>query len=124
MYSLIIKDDIKEQDMLKCLASFFGVPKDCVGTFDIDRDMKEDILFESSAMRGDYSSQLCIYSKVVAAEKMLAMMICQVFNTEVLLSDDSLNPYSWIHVNGQGEEKAVYQRVDDPDEDLFLIKKP
>lgn len=121
MYSLIIRDCIKDEDMLQGLSSFFKDLNVSVAQFDVDKDQSEDILFESIAMNGNFCVQLSIYTHFIFDEKKLAVAICQFFKTEVLLSDDSVNPYSWILVKENGEEKTVYQKVDDDDE-LFIIK--
>jgi hypothetical protein len=120
MYSFIVKDCIKDVEILQWLLSFL---KDVsVAPFDVDKDQKEDLLFEGIPMTGDFCMQLFLYTELELEEKKLAAGINGKFKTDVLLSDDSDNPFSWIQIKENGEEKVVYQRVDEQDEDLFLIK--
>ena len=122
MYSLFIKDCATDQEIQQCLISFFKDFNVSIAPFDMDNKQNEEILFESSALKGDVCVQLSIYSKVTYDTKKLVVAICKFFKTEVVISDDSDNPYSWILVSENGDEKKIYEKVDKPDEDTFLIK--
>ena len=122
MYSFIIKNYIKDEDIRHWLLSFLDPLPVSVAVFSYEHKQQEELLFESYPMTGNYCMQLHIYTTLVFDEKKLATAICRFFKTKTIISDDSLNPYSWILINGDGEEKTVYQKVD-TDDDVFIIKE-
>ncbi|MBO9732535.1 MAG: hypothetical protein J7623_28085 [Chitinophaga sp.] len=93
-----------------------------VAPFDMNGDQIEDVLFDCSGIKGDFCTQLFVYTKMVFDVRYLADLICKALKTEVLIADNSLNPFSWILIT-EKEERIVYQRIEDNDENLFLIVK-
>lgn len=123
MFNLIIKDCISNESILRCLEEYFKNQNILVAPFDTSKDQHDYILFECMLIKGDFCLQLWLYTKIMYDPKKLAIHICNFEKTKVLLSDESVNPFSWILITSKGEEQVVSQKIDDNDEDLFLIEE-
>jgi hypothetical protein len=121
MQGIIIKDCIEQNDLLLGLSIFFGGKNLSVGHLDLSINQSEDVLLEASPLRGDFCIDLCVYSKVVYDIEDLSMFICDFFDTLVLISDNDVNPYSWILITKEGKKGIVSQVPEETD--LFLLKK-
>lgn len=120
MYSFIVKDCIEDEDVLSCLTLFFKECKVSISAFEIQGNKQDDILFDRQLMKGDFCIQLFLYTKIVLEIEEVAKFICETLKTEVLISDNDPNPFSWILIT-EKDRRVVYQKIDDDDE-LFLIK--
>ena len=121
MQSIIVKDFIKENELKDCLSAFFKVSS--ISYFDSVKGVQnEDILFEYIFLQGDFKLELCLYTDIVFSIEDLSLFICKHFKTEVLISDNSINPYSWILIAKTGRVGKVNQVV--REDDFFLIEKP
>lgn len=122
MYNFIIRKCISNDLILKCLEDYFRHENIPVRAFDADKNQRDNVLFDSTSIKGDFCVQLWLYTVMIFNVKILAVHICNFLKTEVLISDESANPFSWILITEEGEERVVYQRTDDTDADLFLLK--
>ncbi|MCW3463682.1 hypothetical protein [Chitinophaga nivalis] len=125
MYNFLIKDQFSDERILECLKAFFIGQNISIASFDHDMDQPEDLLFESILMRGDFCIQLWLYAKlnanVIYRPKEMASHICCFLKTEILISEKSINPFEWILITANGDERIVYQKIEDNDEDVFLL---
>ena len=121
MQSVIVKDFIKENELKDCLIAFFKGSS--ISYFNLVKgDQSEDVLFEYILLQGDFKFELCLYTDIVFSIEDLSVFICKHFTTEVLISDNSINPYSWILIANTGRVGKVKQVV--REDDFFLIEKP
>lgn len=120
MYSLIIKDCLSDDQILNCLILFFKEYKVSISPFDADENKQDGILFEKQLIKGDFCIQLFLFTKIALEIEKLAKFICQTLKTEILISDNDPNPFSWILIT-EKDKRLVYQRIDEDDEGLFLI---
>ena len=122
MQSIIVKELIKEEDLKNCLSAFFKDKPVSIACLDLQRVQSEDILFEYVFLQGDFKFELCLYTKTLFSIEELSLSICEKFKTQVLISDNTINPYIWILINETGKFSTVEQI--NRDDDLFLIKNP
>lgn len=121
MYGIIIKDFIEEDNMKDALHEFFKAPPFSVAYFDIERNPQNiDVKFEYNPMQGDFAFELCLYTHVLFSIEELSLSICRAFKTQALLSDSSINPFTWVLFNESGKVGTVEQVV--REDDLFQIK--
>jgi len=123
MNCIFIKNCIGEEGIRECLADFFRGQASTIKALDYNKKQDADVFFEANPMKGDYCVNLSIYSEIRTTDKALAVAFCRFFKTEVIISDESLNPYSWILVNSEGEERQVYEDTGDHEEDVFLLRR-
>ncbi|MCF6404400.1 hypothetical protein L3C95_15995 [Chitinophaga filiformis] len=109
MQGLIIKDGISQDDLLSGLSVFFGKMNLSVANLDTSAIQTENVLLESSPLKGDVRLDLCIYSRHTFDIDELSIFICSHFATSVLISDNDINPYSWILITKDGRKGTVYQ---------------
>lgn len=109
---LMIKDDIDKDDLLSTLSAYFALP---IAYLDIDAQQSETILLDISPMTGHYRMDLSIYSSHAFNTEEIAILVCQSFDTTVLISDNEINPYSWILITKDGNHGTVFQRTGDTD---------
>ena len=122
MYNMIIKDLITEENMKKCLQFFFKDMNLSVEPFTLDKKTElPDISFEYIPISGDFKFVLWLYTDVTFSGENISVSICKTFDTQVLISDDDVNPYSWILITKQGVMGTVYQIP--RDDDVFLIEE-
>ncbi|WP_212006474.1 hypothetical protein [Chitinophaga sp. HK235] len=118
MFSLIIKDCIDRADLLVSLSQFFK-NEVSIAYLDTDKERHEDVVYECIPMKGDFCIALWIYTDLKFDVKILSIFLCHSFKTEILISDNLLNPYTWILITDAGEQGVVRQLVDE--NDLFKI---
>ena len=122
MQSIIIKDLINEDNLLQCLNIFFNELPLSISYLDSSKNLQlEDIILEYIFLKGDFKVELCIYTSIDFSINELSLFICKQFKTEVLISDNSINPYSWFLITEKGDVGIVKQIINE--QDLFLIKK-
>lgn len=121
MYGIIIKDFVEENDMKNALHDFFKELPVSIAYFDIEKNSQnEDLKFEYNPMQGDFAFELCLYTSISFSIEELSLSICRAFKTQAVISDDSVNPYTWILLNESGKIGVVEQVV--REDDLFQIK--
>ncbi|SHN07713.1 hypothetical protein [Chitinophaga sp. CF418] len=109
MQNLIIKDYISQKDLLLALSTFWEKENLSVGYLDTSIIQNEDVLLEASPLAGDVCINLCIYAELTFDIDELSVFICDSFYTSVLISDNDINPYSWILITKNGRQGIVYQ---------------
>jgi hypothetical protein len=110
MHSLIVKDVISELNLQSCLTEFFQ--NYSVSRFDPANEISNgDILFEMIPIDGNFKLELCLYTEVTFSIELVSTFICKWFKTDVLISDASVNPFSWILLNENGLVGTVYQEA-------------
>jgi hypothetical protein len=123
MNGLIIRDTIREEDLLSSLNVFFSKNGLSVALLDIEKQHQSaDVLLEVNPLKGDFSFELSLYENVPYSILDLSVFICRQFKTEVLISDDDINPYTWILINEKGRVGPISQIPNE--DDLFLIRRP
>ena len=121
MQSIIVKDTIDEDHLKDCLSVFFNGRS--VSYLDLVNGIQnDDVLFEYIFLKGDFKFELCLFTDIVFSIEDLSILICKQFKTEVLISDDPSNPYSWILITNAGKIGNVSQVV--REDDLFSIQRP
>jgi hypothetical protein len=121
MQSIIVKDSITQDGLKSCLDAFFKDNCVSVAYFDLKKAIqKEDVLFEYVFLQGDFKLELCLYTKILFSLEEFALSVCKTFKTQVLISDNSSNPYTWILLNETGKVGIVEQIS--RDDDLFILK--
>lgn len=120
MQGLIIKDHISQETLLSGLSAFFAKRNLSVAYLDISMIQVDDVLLEASPLKGDACINLCIYSRATFDMEELSVFICGFFDTSVLISDNEMNPYSWILIAKDGSKKTIYQTAEE--NGLFLIR--
>ena len=78
----------------------------------------EQIDFDMVAYEGDFALKVSVY-KDAAHEEALARFLACTLHTKVIISDDSVNPYTWVLVDERGVAQPIQE---EPVEELgFFI---
>jgi hypothetical protein len=76
--------------------------------------------YHTAPFTGDVTLLLSV-DEDVADERALAQFLARFLPTKVIISDDSLNPYTWVLVDEEGEEHAIYQEPKEELEGCFIV---
>jgi hypothetical protein len=120
MYNLLIKDPVNKEDLLTTLQSYLGQAVS-VAWFNIADHSSADVLLECAPMRGDFCINVNLYTNLEIPIFELAMFYCRKLNTQILISDEDDNPFTWILINESGIEGIVNQVPAENNE--FVIKR-
>jgi hypothetical protein len=55
------------------------------------------------------------------AEAIVAQKLCAQLDCNVLVSDDSPNPFSWLLVTPEGEKRAVYLKTEAMEQEIYIL---
>ena len=133
---ILITRDVAELDVAAAMATVFGIESDRVLVIDdpmtFEGEITDDIgiLCERRPAAGDLVLFLTIYLRDDALETfaeahevgVLVGRMCQIWDCAALVSDDSVNPYSWLLVRGPDDIQPV--RVDPEtldDDDAWIL---
>jgi hypothetical protein len=128
---ILITRDVPERDVAATMASVFGIESDRVlviddlMTFEGDIIDEIGILCERRPAAGDFVLSLTIYLRDDALEAfaeahevgILIGRMCQIWDCAALVSDDSVNPYSWLLVRGPDDIQPVHVDAEALDDD-------
>jgi len=128
---ILISREVAEPDIAAALASVFGIDADRVlviddlGTYDGDVTDGIGILCERRPVAGDFVLSLTIFLRDDVLEAfaeahevgVLVGRMCLIWDCAALVSDDSLNPYSWLLVRGPDDIQPVHVNAETLDDD-------
>src|SRR5688572_15116065 len=111
---ILITRDVSEQEIAAALASVFNFPQHRVlvvadlGTYAGTLTDDIGIRCERRPVAGDFVLHLSIYLRDADFEQfveahedvVLVGRMCRIWDCAALVSDDSVNPYSWLLVRG------------------------
>ncbi|MDQ3252991.1 MAG: hypothetical protein M3R15_03635 [Acidobacteriota bacterium] len=99
----------------------------------LESRLGEDIhvLCEQVPMKGDFSVRIANYLRDAGLEKFVEQIgnealtgqFCDELDCRCLISDDSVNPYSWLLVQGTGDVQSVSidaHRSDEDEGEIFI----
>ncbi len=118
IYVFILKDNIAKDIIIKAIFEIF----ECACVFESDFSIQEEkennqentIFFELYNLegKGNFKLMLNIYAKENnALELKIGILLAKTLNTIIVISDDSINPYSWIMINSNGNITKCYQNT-------------
>ncbi|MGA1839284.1 MAG: hypothetical protein ACMUIU_01555 [bacterium] len=85
------------------------------------------ILCERMQIKGDFSIRLSIYLRDPDLEQLESKVIigqfCDILHCKCLMSDESLNPFSWLLVQGSSNIQAVFLNPDKFEKEEYVIEK-
>lgn len=129
---ILITRDVPEREIAAALATVFGIPEDRVlviadlGTYTGKVTDDIGIVCDRRPVAGDFVLHLSIslrddeFEQFVEAHEVgvLVGRMCRIWSCAALVSDDSVNPYSWLLVRGPDDIQPVHvdaETLDDTD---------
>lgn len=98
MNSMYIKKVICDHELNECFKSIFHTENVTFSNYleSIENWNENGIYIVRYEIEGDFPLCLDIYPETNKDDKSLALEVSSYLKTEILVSDDSLNPYSWL----------------------------
>ena len=124
LFQFFIKEKINKEG-IECLLTKIFDTKD-VGSIKGNKSHK--IFYNHQPYKGEFKTSIELYveeeyatSKNILSDKALGILVAESLNTSVLVSDDHLNPYTWLLIeNGQMYE---VEQVDQEENNMTIQKK-
>jgi hypothetical protein len=118
---ILITRDVAEREVATAMATVFGIESKRVLVIDdlvtFEGEVTDDIgiLCERRSAAGDFVLSLTIYLRDDVLEAyaeahdvgVLVGRMCQIWDCAALVSDDSIDPYSWLLVRGPDDIQPV-----------------
>jgi hypothetical protein len=128
---ILINKQIAEDRITQILAAVFNIPEsEIVFTADVitlDADATRQLVVEQTSLDGEFPSRLSLYlfeESLVDTEPMaIAQQLSRNLACQCLMSDDDINPYSWLLVDAGNVQKVMLDADALDDNDEFIIKK-
>ena len=79
----------------------------------------EDEDFFLTAYEGDFALMVTVYRCSTADEEALARFLARTLHTKVVISDDDVNPYTWVLVDESGIAQPFWE--DPVDRECFFV---
>jgi hypothetical protein len=115
MINLLLQHTAEPAQIQEALTTFYQLQgKPVLESWIVEKN------YHTAALTGDVTLLLSVY-KDVEDERALAHFLVRFLTTKVIISDDSLNPYSWVLVDEKEEEHAIYQKPRERPEDCFIV---
>lgn len=137
---ILITRDVPEQEIAAALASVFNFPQHQVlvvadlGTYAGELTDDIGIRCERRPVGGDFVLSLSIYLRDADFEQFVAAhddvdlvgRMCRMWDCAALVSDDSIDPYSWLLVRGPDDIQPVQidSEILDDDDAWVLASVP
>lgn len=137
---ILITRSVSEREIAAALAAVFNIEQDRVmaipGIFNYDGEVADEIgiLCEHRPVTGDFVLHLSIYLRDDALEcfaeahevGVLVGQMCRIWSCAALVSDDSIDPYSWLLVRGPDDIQPVQidSEILDDDDAWVLASVP
>jgi hypothetical protein len=133
---LLLDRDVSTKALRRALAAMLSIPELSVQIVaDVANATVADhgatrVLVERTSREGEFPLQLSLYLRDAALADSLAtpaerlarvQRLSQLLGCSVLLSDDSLNPFSWLRIAPSGVVDAVALDPDRLDSDEFVV---
>ncbi|HEX5164823.1 MAG TPA: hypothetical protein VFV93_05460 [Thermomicrobiales bacterium] len=131
----LITRDVPEQEIAAALATVFNVAQDRVLVVE-DLMTYPGVLTDEIGIRcerqsatGDFVLSLTIYllnkdfEQFVEAHDDIDLIgrMCRIWDCAALVSDDSLNPYSWLLVRGPDDVQPAHVDAESLDDDIWVL---
>ncbi|NML37499.1 hypothetical protein HHL17_09885 [Chitinophaga sp. G-6-1-13] len=120
MYNLIIEDCVSQSTILHGFTAYFGNGIS-INWIEFDSVSDTDVLLEYILIKGDFNVSLNVYTEMEIELPKLAGFISMSLHTDIIISDEGLDPFSWILISSDGTHKTVSQIA--ADENEFRIKR-
>ncbi|RFS21196.1 hypothetical protein DVR12_17840 [Chitinophaga silvatica] len=117
MYSLIAGKYLEKTEVISVIQIYFHNVS--VSWLNINCSNTADILLEQEELTGDFNITLNVYTNIEMDIKELALFCSTKWCTELIISNNEMNPYTWIMVSPNGSIKNVSQIP--TDDGRFLI---
>ncbi|HYI16409.1 MAG TPA: hypothetical protein VEX37_13520 [Thermomicrobiales bacterium] len=137
---ILITRSVSEREIATAMAAVFNIDQNRVmaipGIPDYDGEVPDEIgiLCEHRPVTGDFVLHLSIYLRDDALERyaeaheigILVGQLCQIWSSAALMSDDSIDPYSWLLVRGPDDIQSVQidSEILDDDDAWVLASVP
>ena len=137
---ILITRDVSERDVATALATVFGIRQEQVlvitDLVTFTGEVTDDflILCERRPTTGDFVLYLSIYLRDDPLERFVELnddgtligRLCQIWSCSALMSDDSIDPYSWLLVRGPDDIQPVQidSEILDDDDAWVLASVP
>ena len=123
MFQFFIKEKLIEEDIISLLSDIFG-------TSSINRltvGDSSDIFYDYQHYNGNFNTSIEVYvsnqlakKRNIDSDKALGLLVAKKLGTSVLISNEDINPYTWLLI----EENKTYEAEQiGSDEDTMVIKK-
>lgn len=124
-FSFYVEKVVEKNDLTATIANCFNLPKDAVIFSDQqDNPLNGEILIvDYHTYENGFELYVTLYSKQGFSSRFpndmaIATNISKALKKNILISDESLNPYSWILIKTNGEIYKVYEKINDNDDDF------
>ncbi|WP_020408633.1 hypothetical protein [Hahella ganghwensis] len=115
-------------DLQRAFAMFYGVSADKIdyyGSFEAFCDVSSGsgMYLVETSLKGDFPQWVDLYGFPECSDIEIAGFLAKALNTEILISDDTVNDYRWIVVSKESQ-RAVFVNADFLDQfDGFKIDR-
>ncbi|MBG8555046.1 hypothetical protein [Hymenobacter guriensis] len=76
--------------------------------------------YHTDPLTGDFALRITVY-RSATVEPELAVYLARKLHTKVIISDESLYPFSWLLIDETGEQHAIYEDVGDEEPGHFTV---
>ena len=133
---LVLDRSIPDRPLQEALAATFGVAPEVVRVVeslddaDAGESTKLAVLVERTLLAGEFPLQASIYLRDAELELRLSApaervarvkQFCELLHCSALMSDESLDPYSWLRVGASGVVEMVTLDAGRLDQDEFAV---
>ncbi len=124
MISILLRKKPEEQVIKEAICRILNTQSIELEYVNYNVDQKEKINYEINELKGEFAYNLLIYTpeNFQVNEEKFASIFAKLTGSDVIISDNDINPYTWILISPNGEKKKVCQQITD-DDDEFNIEK-
>ena len=123
LFQFFVEKKLPEETIKKLLSDIFDTGR----IDDLASDNTADIFYEYQYYEGDFNTSVVCYvnsevakKKGIDSDRGLGLLIAKASGEHVLISDEQINPYTWLLIEG---DKIYEANQIDSDEDTMLIEK-
>ena len=126
MNDIFINKVLPEVAIKECLSTLLGIGTDEIYfVYDWELPFEKDykLLCELRTLNGSYPTYLSLYRETDFIKdgefKLFCEDFCELMDCFIILSDDEINPYSWILIDNKRKHFHVYldpNKLDDDEE--------
>lgn len=124
MNNMYLKEIISTIDLAECFKSIFPAKNVMFSNKleDIENWNKDGLYIVKNKIYGDFPLYLEIYPESNESDVSLALKISSFLQIDILVSDDSLNPYSWLLCSNNEVENVFVDTNFLDENEGFIIK--
>jgi len=128
---VLVDRELTDDEVMTTMVALFAVSPDAVLVVDditaANVSEKLSVVCERTPIRGDFSLRLSIYLHDPALEQLDRIAIvgqfCDLLHCKCLISDDSVNPYAMLLVEGSARQQPVFLDPERLDAEEYVLDK-